>query len=125
VPIERILQAFIEPAILIEKSPEFVRLLGRIHAEGLMPEITRRHFQPLISRFLAALRRALPEMPQKELVWKTHFAIGAMANTLTARPETFPGAEEESPLIVSRMLVSFLSRGFTAQAADKETEVNQ
>ena len=125
-PIDKILEAIIAPAILIDKSPEFLKLMGRAHAEGLMPAIAQRHFQPLISRFLSALCRALPRMPRKELLWKAHFAIGAMAHTLTARPAMFPETVEETPLLVSRMLVAFLSSGFRAPAiADKEIEVNQ
>ncbi len=49
--VEKIVVAFILPAILIDKSPEFVKLMGRVHAEGLMPEIARRNFQPIIARF--------------------------------------------------------------------------
>jgi hypothetical protein len=125
-PIDKILEAIIAPAILIDKSPEFLKLMGRAHAEGLMPAIAQRHFQPLIARFLSALCRALPGVSRKELLWRAHFAIGAMANTLTVRPAMFPGAVEETPLSVSRMLVSFLSGGFRAPAiADKEIEVSQ
>ncbi len=124
-PIEKILKAFITPAILIEKSPAFVKLMGRVHAEGLMPEIAQRHFQPIIARFLSALRRALPEVPEIELLWKAHFALGAMAHALTARPELIPQFEPESPSNISRMLVAFISSGFRAPATlEKETEVS-
>jgi AcrR family transcriptional regulator len=125
-PVEKILEAFIAPAILIEKSPEFVKLMGRAHAEGLMPEIVQRHFQPIFTRFMAAMRHALPEVSEKELLWKAHFAIGAMAHTLTARPDLIPHSEQESPLNVSKMLVAFVSSGFCAPATlEKETEVNR
>jgi AcrR family transcriptional regulator len=125
ISIERILEAFISPAILIEKSPEFLKLMGRVHAEGLMPEIAKKHFQPMITRFLSALCRARPEMPERELLWRAHFAIGAMAHALTARPEIMPEAGPESPLVLSRMLVSFLSYGFHSPATlEKEIEVN-
>jgi AcrR family transcriptional regulator len=125
-PVEKILEAFIAPAILIEKSPEFVKLMGRVHAEGLMPEIAQRHFQPMIARFMSALRRALPGVPEKELLWKAHFAIGAMAHALTVRPELIPRSEQESPLNVSKLLVAFASSGFRAPAVlEKETEVSR
>jgi AcrR family transcriptional regulator len=125
-PVEKILEAFIAPAILIEKSPEFVKLMGRVHAEGLMPEIAQRHFQPLIARFMSALHGALPGVPEKELLWKAHFAIGAMAHAVTARPELIPQSEQESPFNVSKMLVAFVSSGFRAPAIlEKETEVSR
>lgn len=125
-PVEKILEAFIAPAILIEKSPEFVKLMGRVHAEGLMPEIVQRHFQPIFEQFMTALRNALPGVPEKELLWKAHFTMGAMAHALTARPELIPQSEQESALNVSKMLVAFVSSGFRAPATlEKETEVNR
>jgi len=123
---EKIMEALIAPAVLMGKSPEFIKLMGRLHAEGLMPEIAQRHFQPMITRFMSALYQAFPELPQNELRWKMRFVIGAMAYTLTARPETFPGACQESPLFVSRMLVAFVSSGLRATAAvENEIEVRQ
>jgi AcrR family transcriptional regulator len=124
-PVEKILEAFISPAILLEKSPEFVKLMGRVHAEGLMPDVAQRHFQPLIARFMSALHLALPGVSEKELLWKAHFAMGAMAHALTARPTLIPNAAEESPLVISRILVSFLASGLRAPAIlEKENEVN-
>jgi AcrR family transcriptional regulator len=124
--VEKIMEAMIAPAILMERSPEFVKLMGRVHGEGLMPEIAQRHFQPLIARFMSALCRALPQMSRKELTWKAHFALGAMAFTLTARPSMFSETGQESPLFISRMLVLFVSSGFRAPAVtDKEIEVSQ
>jgi AcrR family transcriptional regulator len=124
--IEKILVAFIAPAILLDKSPEFVKLMGRVHAEGLMPEIAQRNFQPMIARFFTVLRRAMPDMPEKEFFWKAHFAIGALAHALTTRPNMFPENGQESAWGISRMLVAFISGGFRAPAGlEKEIEVNQ
>ena len=126
VSVEKILEAFISPAILIDKSPDFLKLMGRVHAEGLMPEIAKRHFQPMFARFLSALHRALPEIPERELLWKAHFAIGAMAHALAVRPDIMPVSGLELPALLSRMLVAFLSNGFRASATlEKEIEVNQ
>jgi len=123
--VEKILEAFIMPVVLAERSPEFVKLMGRVHGEGLMPEIAQRNFQPMIARFMSALHRALPDMSTEELLWKAHFALGAMAHTLTARPEINPEeAARESLLVVAKRLVAFLSGGFRAPATlEKETEV--
>jgi AcrR family transcriptional regulator len=124
--IEKILVAFIAPAILLEKSPEFIKLMGRVHAEGLMPEIAQRNFQPVIARFFTALRQTMPDMPEKEFFWKAHFAMGAMAHALTAKPSMIPEAEQETAWSISRMLVAFISGGLRAPAGlEKEIEVNQ
>jgi len=123
--VEKIMEALIAPAILIEKSQEFLKLVGRMHAEGLMPQIAERHFQPIIARFISALHRALPELSQKELRWKARFVIGAMAYTLIVRPETADSAQE-SPLFISRMLIAFVSSGLRANAVvENEIEVSQ
>jgi AcrR family transcriptional regulator len=124
--LEKIVEAFVVPAILIDKSPEFVKLMGRVHAEGLMPEIALRNFQQVIARFQSALTRALPNLSVKELVWKAHFALGAMAIALIAHPHTDSGIAEESPLGIAARLVAFVSSGFKAPATlEKEIEVNQ
>jgi AcrR family transcriptional regulator len=126
VSVEKIVVAFILPAILIDNSPEFVKLMGRVYAEGLMPEIARRNFQPMIARFLSALHNALPELSAKELVWKLHFAIGAMAQALIAHPEMDPGDAVDAPMDIAMRLVAFVSSGFRSPATlEKETEVNR
>ena len=124
--VEKVLEAFIVPAVMIDKSPEFVKLMGRVYAEGLMTEIAQRNFQPLAARFLSALQRALPDMPANELIWKAHFALGAMAHALTARPEIELNSAAESPLEIATRLVAFVSSGFRAPATlEKEIEVNR
>jgi len=126
VSVEKIVVAFILPAILIDNSPEFVKLMGRVYAEGLMPEIARRNFQPMIARFLSALHNALPELSAKELVWKLHFAIGAMAQALIAHPEMDSGDAVDAPMDIAMRLVAFVSSGFRSPATlEKETEVNR
>jgi AcrR family transcriptional regulator len=124
--VESVLEAFIIPAVLVEKNPEFMKLMGRVYSEGLMPEIAQRQFQPMIDQFLSALRRALPDISMEELAWKIHFALGAMAHTLLVHPEIYPEAAGESPARVAHRLVAFVSGGFRALAAlRKEVEVNQ
>jgi AcrR family transcriptional regulator len=124
--VEGILEAFIAPVIMIDKSPDFIKLMGRVHAEGLIPTIAQRHFQPIIDRFFAALKRALPGMSAEELDWKAHFALGAIAHTLTARPSTNLQAAHELPETIVKRLVSFITGGFRAPSAlEREIEVNR
>src|SRR5208337_3192368 len=45
VPVEKLLEAFLEPPIArIKKDPDFAKLMGRLYGEGLMPDIAERHF---------------------------------------------------------------------------------
>jgi AcrR family transcriptional regulator len=123
-PLEKVLEAFVTPAILMEKSPAFLKLVARMHMdEGIGLEFAERYFRPLIDRFLSALNRALPSMSERELLWKAHFAIGAMARTLISQPALIPTDTRESPLRIAKMLVAFLSSGFRASLG-KEIEVN-
>jgi AcrR family transcriptional regulator len=127
-PVERVLEAFLAPmAEVAERHPEFVKLMGRMHAEGLIGTIFQRHFQALFERFNDALRRALPDLPDDELLWRVHFMAGAMGNTLRARPAFGPPgyASEDFSRRLAR-LVLFLSGGFRAPAlALEQAEVSK
>lgn len=120
--VEKVLDAFFAPtAVVASANPQFVRLMGRIYSEGLMPQIVQKHFRPTTGRFLAALRRALPGLPQEDLMWRVHFMVGAMAHTMCGEP-VFTGAMEPNADYALRMkrLVAFLSAGFRAPAASEE-----
>ena len=88
--VEEIMKAFIKPAVaLIHSGVEgslFGKLLGRLHWETRpsFAIIARKHFNPLFRRFQAALTRALPGISTEQLFWRMHFAVGAMAHTLTS-----------------------------------------
>jgi len=120
--LEKVLDSFFAPtAEVAARNPQFVRLMGRIYAEGLMPQIVQKHFQPAAGRFLAALRRAVPDLPQEELMWRVHFMVGAMAHTLCGAP-VFPVVGDPMGDFPQRMkrLVAFLGAGFRAPVAGRE-----
>ena len=116
VTLESILDAFFAPtAVVAEASPEFVRVMGRIHSEGLMPTIVQKHFFPTAQRFLVALRRVLPDLPESEFLWRVHFMMGAMAHTMCGTPLFADASEDYHGRM--RKLVAFLSGGFRAPAS--------
>ena len=43
----------------------------------------REHYGPVFRRFLALLRRAVPDVPPMELFWRVHFSLGAVIFTLS------------------------------------------
>src|ERR1035438_432029 len=48
VPVEKLLRAFLEPALMrIDESPDFAKLMGRLYGEGLMPQIVEKHFDSI------------------------------------------------------------------------------
>ncbi len=117
--LEQVLDAFFAPmARAAGESPRFVRLMGRIYAEGQLLPLVHRNFQPVIARFFPAMRKALPGLPQEEFVWRMHFMIGAMAHTLCSSPDPAFVANREWA-IAQRIdyLIRFLIGGFRAPAA--------
>lgn len=88
VPVECILRAFIEPVFRLVGTPEgagAARLIGRMFVEpgDVFSRMFVGQFAPTVARFMAAARRALPEVPETELYWRIHFAIGVMGHTVS------------------------------------------
>jgi AcrR family transcriptional regulator len=121
--VEKVLESFFLPtAEVASRNPGFVRLMGQMLAEGMMPRIVEKHFQATGLRFVAALQRAVPELPQEELMWRVHFMVGAMAHTMCRVP-IFPQLAGDVTDMGPRLkrLVTFLGAGFRAAAtAGKE-----
>ena len=123
VPVEKLLQAFLEPPLgRIKESPDFARLMGRLYGEGLMPLIVEKHFQPMVSRFLAAFSRALPRLSEQELAIRLQFMVGAMSHTmLFALQSKLPGYQVSGDgTLLLRELVAFVIGGLRAPAVLRE-----
>jgi len=125
--LDKILEIFLMPmADKASRHPDFVRLMGRLMAEGLLPTIVHRHFQPVVTHFTAALARALPELPQVELAWRIHFMVGAIAQTMCGIP-MLPEVQGEALTFHDRLrrLSAFLGGGFRAPLPKPESEPEQ
>ncbi|HLX27748.1 MAG TPA: TetR family transcriptional regulator [Casimicrobiaceae bacterium] len=123
---ERILSAFLTPALALARDPEhggkdFLRLLGRAYAD---PAPFIRHFlsqqySETIVRFKSAFARALPHLPSRELSWRLHFIMGALSYTLAGTDalkliaELNPH-ETSNDEVLLRRLAPFLLAGLTA-----------
>ncbi|HUP03155.1 MAG TPA: TetR/AcrR family transcriptional regulator [Bryobacteraceae bacterium] len=119
VSVEKILEAFLLPAAeAAAKRPEMTRLMGRLHAEGCIPPGIKSYFTPMVERFIAAARRALPHLPEEELLWRLRASAGAMAFTMLE-----PHAPQGDYLARARQLVAFVSGGLRAPASVVEAKV--
>lgn len=123
---ERILSAFLAPALALARDPErggkdFLRLLGRAYAD---PAPFIRHFlsqqySETIARFKTAFAHALPHLPARELSWRLHFIMGALSYTLAGTDalkliaELNPH-ETSNDEVLLRRLAPFLLAGLTA-----------
>jgi len=127
---EKILAAMFIPALKLARDRErggknFLRLLGRAYAD---PAPFIRHFLSdqyavMIARFKAAFRRALPQLPKKELTWRLHFVMGALSYTLAGTDALkliaalSPGDADNDELLLRR-LAPFLIAGLRAPLPD-------
>ena len=86
VPVEKIIYALVAPGMeLYLKNPHFLRFAGRMVSDP--DKDIRRIFvaqlDPVFFRVRDLLKRALPQIPEAEIMWRIHFTIGAMVHTWT------------------------------------------
>ena len=122
-PLEKVIEAFIAPTFRMARNPAsggmvFMRLLGRLHAEGVLSAILMSQFHDVLERFGAAMHRALPDLPPGELFWRLNFAIGALGQALRGGSKdlgvlTDVSFASDSELALEE-LIAFLSAGFRA-----------
>ncbi len=86
-PIDGVIDAFIRPVIEIPRTEarNFRPMVGRVFTEPeeFVSKFFEEHLAHVAARFFAAFRRAAPQLPESELMWRAHFLIGAMAHTMT------------------------------------------
>jgi AcrR family transcriptional regulator len=129
-PLAGVLRAFVDPPIRMTLSDPEVgasagRLLGRMYMQpgGLFGQVFQAQFGRIKQRFMAAMRRALPEVAEEEMLWRIHFMIGSLAHTLAGREHLAflsdgrCGVTDADTLIAR--LVTFLEAGLRAPAAHR------
>ncbi|MFQ5416636.1 MAG: TetR/AcrR family transcriptional regulator [Myxococcota bacterium] len=124
--VDAILTAFLAPALRLGARADnpvarVSRLLGRIHVEA--PEGIREAvlapFEAVQRRFVEALAKTLPDVPQSEIFLRLRFAMGVMIHIVTGIQEAQSLREFEPDRAESDLLqpvVSFLTAGFSAPA---------
>lgn len=121
--VEEILDCFLTPvfdAIEGQDGRQFARFIGRVQTESseMIPKMFAGQFRPLLDRFLAALRRTLPDLSVEDLTWRVFFGVGAMAYTLTQGEKFMPMFTRVSTTgdlrEASWRLIQFLAAGFRA-----------
>lgn len=128
VPVEKLLEAFLEPPLnALKEHPEFVKLMGRLYGEGLVAQFAEKHFQTIVTRFMAAFTRAFPNLSQPELALRLQFVVGAMAHTMLFACQTrLPGRPYpvDGPVLL-RELTAFAAAGLNLPALRENTEETQ
>lgn len=87
--VEQVLSAFLAPLLrAVRETPDgtrgFARLMGRAFSEPSeeVRTMVSEEFAETVRRFLNALALLLPSLSEQELLWRFHFAAGAMAHTV-------------------------------------------
>lgn len=88
-------------------------------------ELMDQHFDPVVLRLVALLKKALPDCAEEDIFWGYHFVTGALMVTLgrTGRIDKLSGGlcrSEDFPAIKQRM-ASFMAAGFLEICAGRGT----
>lgn len=120
----RIVEAFFGTALEMAADTAhgghtFMRLLGRTYTEpnGFVRQFLAEEYAEAVERFLAALYRALPDVPREEILWRFHFMMGAMSYAIagTDALQLFAGKfDDAEPERLLPRLMSFLLGGLRA-----------
>ncbi len=120
--VEEIIDAFTHPLLdLLAREHEewkyYFQLIAQINnSPDWGGELMTRYFDPLVRRFLEALKKALPDCDDADLYWSYHFLSGALTLTFaeTGRLDNLSGGAAKSSdmaSVVERM-PKFLAAGF-------------
>jgi AcrR family transcriptional regulator len=120
--VEDIIDAFTHP--LLNRSTkegrgwkDYFSLVAHINNNPAMGGVLiSRYFDPIVRRFLDALRMALPDCDERDLYWSYHFLSGALTLTFaeTKRIDALSGGLCQSSDLdaVHQRLVPFAAAGF-------------
>jgi AcrR family transcriptional regulator len=120
--VEEIIAAFTNPLLDLlasdhEEWKYYFQLIAQINnSPEWGGELMTRYFDPLVTRFVEALRKALPDCDDADLFWSYHFLSGALTLTFaeTGRIDNLSrGAVKSSDIAeVARRMPVFLAAGF-------------
>ena len=123
--VEKILEAFLSPAIMMAQRSGIIKIMARFHSEKSSMDAVLRNFQPLLLRYTAALHRALPDTSEAEIAWKVHFLIGSMTQTILLDPWLSSEATAEPADVIVKRIVAFTAAGFLAPVVLQNINGNQ
>ena len=127
--VEEIIGAFTNPLLDLlatdhEEWKHYFRLVAQINnSPEWGGELMTRYFDPLVRRFIEALRKALPGCSDEDLYWSYHFLSGALTLTFaeTGRIDNLSGGAccSSDMASINERMPTFLAAGFRALAACK------
>ncbi len=120
--VREVLEAFFSPfhdALHGELIRILPGLVARMYAEppSLTKPIMEGEFAEVMSRFIAALHEARPDIPIEELRWRFHFMLGAMVQLLQFHAPLGMPSDEDALQDGLTRLVDFVVAGIEQQGA--------
>lgn len=122
--VEEIINAFTGPLLDLlarehDEWKHYFQLIAQINnSPEWGGELMTRYFDPLVTRFIEALRKALPDCDDADLFWCHHFLSGALTLTFaeTGRIDNLSGGVCKSSDIaaINERIHKFLAAGFHA-----------
>lgn len=124
--VEHVLDALMRPLFEIGEARECIpRLMVRLlylDAKETSRAVFAAQFQEVLGRFQAAFRRALPHLPNQELLLRMQFVVGALANTLAAAKNLHALSQGNPETTVTvralQSLIVFAAAGLRAPASE-------
>ncbi len=121
--LERILDAFLRPALTLGVQPQFggpafVKLRARLGTEPEMMsrKILAKAFDQSSRQFIDAIAQGLPQQPGEEIEWRYHFMLGAMfytmANSGRIQSLTDGRCDPGDVKLALHHMIPFLAAGF-------------
>ncbi len=114
---------------------DFLRLLGRAYVDPspVLRRFLTERYAPMAARFKDAFARTLPGLPKRELSWRLHFMMGALAYTLAgtdawkliaalSSERASEKGGDESDAMLLRRLAPFLAAGLKAPLPELEED---
>jgi AcrR family transcriptional regulator len=121
--LESVLEAIFRPAVEQAMDPKrggamFSKLMARclVEPNPVVEETMRKHFEPVVRRFDAALLRAMPKLTHEDVFWRMHLLIGALHHSLlmsSRKPPPGINLRMDSETYVKRF-VAFAAATFQA-----------
>ena len=122
--VEEIIGAFTHPLLDLlandrERWHNYMSLVAQINSSPEWGgELMTRYFDPLVTRFVEALRKAMPGCGEADLYWSYHFLSGALTLTLaeTGRIDNLSGGgcSSSDMTSINERMPKFIAAGFKA-----------
>ncbi|MEM7762645.1 MAG: TetR/AcrR family transcriptional regulator [Pseudomonadota bacterium] len=120
--IEEIIAAFTNPLLELlandhEQWRHYFALIAQVNnSPEWGGELMTKYFDPLVRRFIDAIRRALPDAREEDLFWSYHFLSGALTLTFaeTGRIDNLSGGvcQSSDMQAICARLPAFIAAGF-------------